>query len=696
MWSKTKALSCFLLVWAALSTLHLEAQIVGDPCVFSDRLALIDVPLPTGLLEQNGLVYSSSPDGVINIIDASDPLSMGVVGSYQIASPKLNNGTRSSPAMAHRAGYLYLSPDGVGLEIVDVTAPSSPVFVSRTDFGSPYPPFAHGLAVSGTVLYFATGSDLLSIDVSDPASPSVISAQPFPIPVSIPKLLVDGELLFAAGVDLAIYNIAVPHKPEHISTITTPGITLDCLYERGLLHLSSVSDGLLTYNIDDPKNPELLSSLALPGGAYALHLQGDRVVISSDEPSIHVVSIASPATPTIVRRTSAPVTYRSLALFDDAAVGSYFHSIGTWPVHRVRGVAAPDPTIAAASTGSPITEIALDGDRALTVGDDGHGLQIIDVSDPSSPTPLGIFGAASDYTDIAVLDNHAYTSHASQGFRVVDISDSKNPERVSPRIGADVSQIQIENRVVYVLERREVSVMNVNDPASPQVIGHNARTDAEMFCVSGSVVYAVEDSRAHNIIVADFNDPESPVVLGNIDAVVGLNDTAWTSVALYEETLYAADEEGWLWVIDVSSPSDSTRTARRVLIDETFRRVRIDGDVMLLSGAGMPVQVYRLSDGESMNWQGAIGDTAGFVGTFIRDNIMFASQKDKLVLVDLGDDCKPVCAADTNHDGVLTGADFTAWIASFNTGSSECDQDNDGSCTASDFGAWLANYNAGC
>ncbi len=56
----------------------------------------------------------------------------------------------------------------------------------------------------------------------------------------------------------------------------------------------------------------------------------------------------------------------------------------------------------------------------------------------------------------------------------------------------------------------------------------------------------------------------------------------------------------------------------------------------------------------------------------------------------------PGCAADTNGDGFLTPADFTAWVAAFNASSAACDQNNDGSCTPADFTAWVANYNAGC
>ena len=54
------------------------------------------------------------------------------------------------------------------------------------------------------------------------------------------------------------------------------------------------------------------------------------------------------------------------------------------------------------------------------------------------------------------------------------------------------------------------------------------------------------------------------------------------------------------------------------------------------------------------------------------------------------------CLADTNNDGSVTPADFSAWVAAFNTNAPECDQNDDGSCTPADFSAWVANYNAGC
>jgi serine protease AprX len=54
------------------------------------------------------------------------------------------------------------------------------------------------------------------------------------------------------------------------------------------------------------------------------------------------------------------------------------------------------------------------------------------------------------------------------------------------------------------------------------------------------------------------------------------------------------------------------------------------------------------------------------------------------------------CPADINGDGMLSPADFTAWINAFNNSKLECDQNFDGLCTPADFTSWIANFNAGC
>ncbi|MGP1272936.1 MAG: GC-type dockerin domain-anchored protein [Phycisphaerales bacterium] len=54
------------------------------------------------------------------------------------------------------------------------------------------------------------------------------------------------------------------------------------------------------------------------------------------------------------------------------------------------------------------------------------------------------------------------------------------------------------------------------------------------------------------------------------------------------------------------------------------------------------------------------------------------------------------CRADVNKDGVASPADFTAWVAAYNSNNPRADQNGDGLIDPADFTSWVSNYNAGC
>ena len=67
---------------------------------------------------------------------------------------------------------------------------------------------------------------------------------------------------------------------------------------------------------------------------------------------------------------------------------------------------------------------------------------------------------------------------------------------------------------------------------------------------------------------------------------------------------------------------------------------------------------------------------------------------DPFVQIDFGVSSDRLCA-DQNQDGLVTAADFSAWIANFNANSLLADVNQDSVVTAADFSAWIAAYNLG-
>ena len=155
------------------------------------------------------------------------------------------------------------------------------------------------------------------------------------------------------------------------------------------------------------------------------------------------------------------------------------------------------------------------------------------------------------------------------------------------------------------------------------------------------------------MFVADFSqgvwalnasDPANPVVLDSIDFA----DRA-EAMTIEGSLAYIAHGIAGLTVMDISSPSALTPIATKRISGTSGDIAFLDGLAYLASGAA-GLQIVKATP----------------------------------------------CPPDTNCDGALSSADFTAWIAAFNKGSPRCDQNADTQCTPADFTAWIANYNSGC
>ena len=87
------------------------------------------------------------------------------------------------------------------------------------------------------------------------------------------------------------------------------------------------------------------------------------------------------------------------------------------------------------------------------------------------------------------------------------------------------------------------------------------------------------------------------------------------------------------------------------------------------------------------------GSQVGIADFAIGDQ-QFANLDALEICAEITQPCDPCLLADVNGDGAVTPADFTAWIAAYNSGDIKADQNCDGVLTPADFTAWIANYNA--
>ena len=83
------------------------------------------------------------------------------------------------------------------------------------------------------------------------------------------------------------------------------------------------------------------------------------------------------------------------------------------------------------STGGSALSVAFSGNYAY-VADLGDGLDVIDISNPSSPTLAGTYNTSGSARDVTVSGNYAYIADwGASRLRVVDIT---NPAVKTPKV----------------------------------------------------------------------------------------------------------------------------------------------------------------------------------------------------------------------------------------------------------------------
>ncbi|MFI4870752.1 MAG: GC-type dockerin domain-anchored protein, partial [Phycisphaerales bacterium JB061] len=212
-----------------------------------------------------------------------------------------------------------------------------------------------------------------------------------------------------------------------------------------------------------------------------------------------------------------------------------------------------------------------------------------------------------------------------------------------------------DNHIIFVTSHSELIIVNVSDPSQPSVEWVHTHPPPAYY----------HHHRIHMSVDDDLLVYSSDSTDYNFLDVSDLSNVAW---------LQTVSPQG-------HAAKPILRNGRAYLYDEF-----------------LGLEIYDITDPTNIfriGLSGARHSTYGF--TFLDDEIcVIGGNIYGCDIVRTGSDCSTACPADANHDGSLSPADFSAWVAAFNTHAPECDQNNDGSCTPADFSAWVANYNAGC
>jgi len=238
---------------------------ISDP--FSPQLVgTIGAPYltrATGVAVSGPYVYvTEEQPGMLVVFDVSNPAAPESLGSVSLPAP--TQGIR----MDVSGSFVYVPDSGAGLQIIDVSDPTTPTIVASVPTPSQELPFLD-VIVSGTYAYVSGESQccgqfptketgIFIIDISNPASPFIVGN--LDNNSLIYGITLSGSYLYVADyyLGLQVLDVSNPASPTILSTFDTPGTTSDVAVSDSVAYVASGLSGLTVVNVSNPYAPTLI------------------------------------------------------------------------------------------------------------------------------------------------------------------------------------------------------------------------------------------------------------------------------------------------------------------------------------------------------------------------------------------------------------------------------------------------------
>lgn len=485
-------------------------------------------------------VYAAASDGGVQVVDVANPTQPHRVGGYKFPG-EYAFGVAISGTYALVA--TYSGDAGGALHVVDVSDPTAPAPVGQASL-----PNAFRVAISGDYALVAMqGSGVAVVDVADPAHPAWVDS--FSTQGNASDLILAGDYAYLADGALLVLDISDPLNISQIARVgsahylTSVTITGTLAYGGGLI-------GMVVLDITNPAAPLELGHVDVHGSVMSMlgmAAAGDYAYLGSDYAGLRVIDVHVTSNPQEIGGYTTPVMPVSIDVQGTrAVVTSQYEGV------HVLDVTNPEPVELGAYRGLDDTLAAASAGQYAYVAIDYYGLAVLDISDPQNialAALLAMPGAPHNRVDhIVVSGTHAYLDAGTAGLQVVDISNPISPTIVGS--GGVVGTMAIAGTRLYAEGGPGMVIYDVTNPAAPAVIGTLPLTDTlHGLAVAGGYAYLAEGAAGLHIV--DISNPAALVEVGVYAPPAGAY-----RVSAAEGYAYVSTATGYgLQVVDVTNPA---------------------------------------------------------------------------------------------------------------------------------------------
>ena len=532
-----------------------------------------------------------------------------IVGQYEGSA--LWSGMKD---VAIKGEFAYCIMD-YGMTILDIRNPSSPDLVSSVKLPSGE---VWAIEVSGDYAYIAAGANGIQVvNISNPKQPLLensLDTQGYSIDIKIEK----GLAFIADGYNgLQIIDL---HANTYLGDYNTPDAALALAISGSYCFLACGQEGLQIVNTSNPAEPVFIYGLDNLGKVLDIDIQGEFAYLAVGEADIKIVGISNPEEPELVGSCLTPAGANCIEV-----AGGYAYVTFSSP-YGLQAIDISDPysplpaglyNIPGVSLGLAIEE------NSVYVANWLSGLEILDISNPQELIQSGRYATIGALRALAINGNYAYVAGIDRKtqdgiLQILDITDKKYPGVLgSLAVEALISGITVSNEYAYLaMPDIGLGIVNIASPNQPYPINiYNTTGNALGLAIEGHCAYVAADTEG--LLVIDISNPANPFLFGSL----ALNGSC-VGIKIKGGYAYILDLENGISIVDISNPQRPL-LAGSYVIPGKWRDLAIEGDYIYLCDELSGLHVFNIAVPDNIIYISQLAIDGNTVNIAIADNYVY-------------------------------------------------------------------------
>ena len=519
--------------------------------------------------------YVAAGKAGLQIVDITNPVTPILIGTLD------TNGTAKQVTLSSDETKAYIADYTEGLKIIDITNSVLPTLLGT--FNTSGSAYEVALSHDGSIAYVADKYEGLQIiDITNPALPTLIGTFTTSGAVYGVTLSSDSTKAYLADSSsgLQIIDISNPSNPTHISTFDTNGfankVTLSSDDTKAYVASGSIG-GLQIIDISNPSMPTLIGTFDTSGSPQGITLSSDemKAYVADYVDGLQIIDISNPAIPISLGTISLSGYTYQVAL---SSLNSLAYVASDTEGLQIIDITTPIPPIYLGSMniGGEVytTDIALSSDNLwlymTTYGElstwNTPGFYSIDISNSLTPKRVGITYSSQQFNDVTLSSDNtkAYVAHSDTGLDIIDIT---NPASLTPISTFDVDgsayavTLSSDDTKAYVTTTssytpRKLQAVDIRYPLTPTLIANLDINGPITLSKDGTKAYAVDYTSGLQII--DISNPFTSILLATFDTAGMASVNQKITLSSDGTKVYVSDSVSGLEIIDVSDPLTPT------------------------------------------------------------------------------------------------------------------------------------------